>query len=140
MIEGGLKAPSSSGSKRLQAALETLQRGSGSGSGTESGSGFGIGDGEGGAAKRQKYCNRHEHFGGESYSHQGRFENYYGGRGGGGQFGNRSGGHHKYQNEGGYFGSGQYRQQRDDRHYTPRGEPRGRRFQGRRPYGGRGRE
>ncbi len=104
MIEGGLKAPSSSGSKRPLAVSETLQRGSGSGSGTESGSGFGIGLGEGGAAKRQKYHNRHEHFGGDSYSYQGRFENYYGGRGGGGHFGNRSGGRHEYQSEGGYQG------------------------------------
>ncbi len=62
MIEGGLKAPSSSGSKRPRAVSESHQRGSGSGSKTESGSGFGIGPGEGGAAKRQKYHNRHEQF------------------------------------------------------------------------------
>jgi hypothetical protein len=138
MIEGRLKAPSSSGGKRPRTDLEVHQRGSGFG--IESGSGSGIGSGEGGAAKRQKYHNRHEQFGDDSYSYQGRFENYYGGRGSGGNFGNRGGGRHEYQNEGGYYGSGQYRQQRDYCHYPPRGEPRGRRFQGRRPYGGRGRD
>ncbi len=97
-----------------------------------------MGPSESGPAKKEKYHNRYEHSSGDSYSYQGRFENYYGGRGGGGQFGYRSGGHHEHQNEGGY-GSGNYHQQREDRYYQPRGEPRGRRFQGRRPYGDRGR-
>ncbi len=139
MIEGGLKAPSSSGGKRLRTDSEDHQRGSGSRSGIDFGSGSGHGSGEGGAAKRQKSHNRHEQKGGEIYSNHDHFENYYGGRGGGGPLGNRGGGRHEYQQEGSYYGSGQYCQQRDDRHYPPRGEPRGRRFQGRRPYGGRGR-
>jgi hypothetical protein len=125
MIEGELKAPSSAGSKRPRAASETSQRGTGSGSGTQRN-----------PVQKAKYHNRYEHSRGDSYGYQGRFENYYGGRGGGSQFDNRSGGHHEHQKEGGY-GSGHYRQQRDDRYYQPRGEPRVCRFQGRRPYGGR---
>ncbi len=140
LIEGGLNSPSSSGSKRPRAASETSQSGTGSGSGTESGSGFGIGTSESGPPKKQKYHDRYERSSGDSYGYgyQGRFDNYYGGRGGGGQFGSRSGGHHEHQNEGGYD-SGNFRQQRDNRYYQPRGEPKGRRFHGRRPYGGRGR-
>jgi hypothetical protein len=137
LIEGGLKGPSPSNSnnKRQRVASETSQLGAGSGSGAESGGS--------GPTKRHKSNNRFEHFSGDShsYGYQGRFENHYGGRGGGSQFGDRSGGHHGYQeqhNDGGY-GYGGYPQQRDDRYYTARGEPRGRRFHGRRPYGGRGR-
>jgi hypothetical protein len=75
------------------------------------------------------------------YGYQGRFDHSYGVRDGGSQFGDRRGGRYGYQEQqtdGGY-GYGGYRQQRDDRYYTARGEPRGRRFHGRRPYGGRGR-
>jgi hypothetical protein len=143
LIEGGLKGPSPNNSKRQRAASETSQLGAGSGSGAESGSGFGFGPSGSGPAKKQKFNNRFEHFSGDSYGYgyQGRFVNYHGGRGGGSQSGDRSGGHHGYQehhNEGGY-GGGIYHQQREDRHYLPRGEPKGRRFHGRRPYGGRGR-
>jgi hypothetical protein len=125
LIEGGLKNPSSVSSKRPRAASETSQRGTGSGSRTESGSGFGFGPSGSGPAKKQKFQNRFEFSSGDShgYGHQGRFENYHGGRGGGGgQSGNRSGGLHGYyehQNKGGY-GSSTYRQQRDDRYYQPR--------------------
>jgi hypothetical protein len=145
LIEGGLKGPSpaNSNNKRQRVASETSQLGAGSGSGAESGSGSGFGPSGSGPTKRQKFNNRFEHFSGDShgYGYQGRFENHYGGRGGGSQSGDRSGGHHGYQehqNDGGY-GYGGYRQQRDDRYYTARGEPKGRRFHGRRPYGGRGR-
>jgi hypothetical protein len=137
MIEGGLKAPSASGGKRMRTNSNEDQRGSGSGSGIDFGSGSGHGTGEGSAAKRQKFLNRHEQRGGDGYGMHGHFEGNYGGSGGGGTHGTRGGGRHEHRyDKGGYYGSGHPRQQKDDYHHPHRGDYRGRRFQGRRPYGG----
>ncbi len=55
----------------------------------------------------------------------------------GGTHGTRGGGRHEYRyDKGGYYGSGYPRQQKDDNYFSHRSEHNGRRFQGRRPYGG----
>jgi hypothetical protein len=102
-----------------------------------SGSGSGNGIGAGSAAKRQKFLNRHEHRDRADYGTYGVYEGSYGGSGGGGTHGTRGGGRHEYRyDKGGYYGSGHPRQQKDDNYFSHRGEHNGRRFQGRRPYGG----
>ncbi len=74
MIEGGLKAPSTTGGKRQRTDSNEYQRGSGSGSGIKFGSGSGHGSGDGSATKRQKFHNRQEQRGGDSYGTHGHFE------------------------------------------------------------------
>jgi hypothetical protein len=131
LIESGLKAPSATGGKRMRSNSKEDQRGSGTGSGS------GIGTGEGSAAKRQKFLNRHEQRERYDYCAYGFYEGSHGGSGGGGTLGNRGGSRHEYRyDKGGYYGSGHPRQQRDDSYFSHRGDFRGRRFQGRRPYGG----
>jgi hypothetical protein len=113
MIEGGLKAPSTSGGKRQRTDSNEYQRGSGSG--IDFGSGSGHGSGDGSAAKRQKFHKRQEQRGGDSYGTHGHSEGNYGGSGGGGMHGTRGGSRHEYRNDkGGYYGSGHSRQQRDE--------------------------
>jgi hypothetical protein len=65
------------------------------------------------------------------------YEDSYGVSGGSGSHGTRGGGRHEYRHDkGGYYGSGNPRQQKDDNYFSHRGDYRGRRFQGRRTYGG----
>jgi hypothetical protein len=140
LLESGLKAPSATGGKRPRTNSKEDPRGSdpGSGSGTAYRSGSGYGTGGGSAAKRQKFTNRFEQRERDDYGAYGFYEDSYGVSGGSGSHGTRGGGgRHEYRHDkGGYYGSGNPRQQKDDNYFYHRGDYRGRRFQGRRPYGG----
>jgi len=141
LIEEGSKTDTPSG-KRQRANSSTDSQ-SGSGSGYVSGSGTG----EGNAPKKQKTFNKTGYPGGNQHGGQ----SFYGGGGFSGEQRPGGGGRHdnRYDNRydsGGYYDSGSYRQRRSDfdgpspsHYYGPRGDSRGRRFQGRRPYGGGGR-
>jgi hypothetical protein len=143
LIESGLKDHGATSGKRPRSNSTDDQRGSVSGSGPNSvsGSGSGNGIGAGSAAKRQKFPNRHDHRDRTEYGTYGAYDGSYGGSGGGGTQGTRGGGRPEYRYDkgdyhGNYYGSGYPRQHKDDNYFPHRGEHSGRRFQGRRPYGG----
>ncbi len=140
IIEGGTKSDTPSGKRQRATSSTDSQSGSGSGHGSGSGSG------DGNAPKRQKTFNK---IGYPSGSLHGGQVIYVGGGIGGGP---RAGGGSRYDirydnryDSCGYNGSRSSRQRRDDydgppppHHYGSRGDSRGRRFQGRCPYGGGG--
>ncbi len=146
LIEEESKTDTNGGMRQRANSCADSQSGSGSGHGS------GSGTGDGSAPKKQKTSNKSGYPGSQG-SHGGSGQGFYGGGGFSGELRPGGGGHHDARLDnrydyGGYYASQNYRQRRNDFDGPPpsnyhglRGDSRGRRFQGRRPYrgGGRGR-
>jgi len=145
LIEEASKTDSNGGKRQRSNSSADSQSGSGSGHGS------GSGNGEGNAPKKPKTSNK-SGYQGRQGNHGGGGQGFYGG---GGSFGGepRPGGGNRHESRpdnrydyGGYYASQNYHQRRNEydgpslsSYHGTRGDFRGRRFQGRRPYGGSGR-